>query len=67
MKKAVDRAVTSERASSAEVAAAWPTGARIPWLPVIETDEAALDAAKKSAAAEPGADPRAGRSFNPRH
>ena len=53
MKKAVDRAVTGERAISAEVAAVWPTGARIPWLPVIETGEAASEAVKKTATAEP--------------
>jgi len=62
MKKLVDRAVPGERAITAKVAAAWPTGARIPWLPVIETGEADGDAAKKAATADQGVDPANGDS-----
>ena len=64
MKKAVDRAATGERGLAVEIAAVWPTGARIPWLPVIETDEVAGDAAKS--AADATADPRTGSSVIPR-
>ena len=64
MKKAVDRAAAGERGLAVEIAAVWPTGARIPWLPLIETDEAAGDTAKS--AADPAADPRTGSSVVPR-
>ena len=57
MKDAVEQAATGEGAVRAGVAAAWPTGARIPWLPVIETDQAQGDVAKKAATGDRGIEP----------
>jgi len=57
MKKADERAVAGKRTITAEVAAVWPTGARIPWLPVVETGETEGDAANEAATADQGVDP----------
>lgn len=57
MKDTVERAATGESVVRAGVAAAWPTGARIPWLPVIETDQTGGEVAKRDATADRGVEP----------